>query len=437
MANINVNGGHSSHARGASGHLDEYNEDRAIIARLIPELERRGHYVTDGSSEEWTVNDDLRYQVTIANASGAEVALSVHLNAGGGTGVECFYYGGDATGYAYAADMSARVANALGLRDRGAKDGRNLYWICNTDMTAILLEVCFVDSWDDMLEYNGCSWDALIGAIADALVGESVAPPVPVEPPKPTVWDGPGIEYAGPDRYATCRIIADAADRKTGHLMSAKGSNYADALAGLWYAGTLGARVEYVEGPLTIDGYGVSCANRYKTQEAFDAMAIGMDADIKDTCFVVLADGFADGMAVSGYSYSHGIPILFYADSNEFRKQLSRFSYIIAIGNDVPAIGEHERIAGSNRSETAIKVAERFAASWQCVNICSGYSFADGIAIAQRQGDTPLLFAEGQATIDALISHKSEINEIVFVGGLDAVSYDRRTEICVAAGLSD
>lgn len=170
---VNVNGGHTKYVKGAVGYLDEYVEDRKIIERLIPELRARGCAVTNSSSEERTVEDDLRYQVRNANASGAELAVSIHLNAGGGTGTECYYFGGDAYGYQVAADMSKRVAKALGLPDRGAKDGSGLYWVRNTSMTAVLLEVCFVDSQKDAAAYNACSWDSLIGAIADAITGNS------------------------------------------------------------------------------------------------------------------------------------------------------------------------------------------------------------------------------------------------------------------------
>ncbi|WP_303202839.1 N-acetylmuramoyl-L-alanine amidase [Raoultibacter timonensis] len=188
---INVNGGHSRYAPGASGYLDEYAEDRAIVARLIPELRRRGCTVSDSSSEERTVDDDLEYQVRNANASGADLAVSIHLNAGGGKGTECYYFGGDAYGYQVAADMSKRVAAALGLPNRGAKDGSNLYWVRNTSMTAVLLEVCFVDSQKDAAAYNACPWDSLVGAIAAAITGNSTEGEEDMTPQEFWEWSYP------------------------------------------------------------------------------------------------------------------------------------------------------------------------------------------------------------------------------------------------------
>lgn len=105
---------------------------------------------------------------------------------------------------------------------------------------------------------------------------------------------------------------------------------------------------------------------------------------------------------------------------------------------DLPteARDEIERIAGADRSATAAAVAERFGETWGQPMIVTGSNYPDGLAAAQWVGNDVLLFAEGQATLDALKKHKGEITTLYFVGGKDSIPYDRRKELCKAAGLS-
>lgn len=141
-------------------------------------------------------------------------------------------------------------------------------------------------------------------------------------------------------------------------------------------------------------------------------------------------------MACAWASYNLGIPIILYEDHKNFRYLISRFRNVIVIGNTVPQIdGETERIAGADRSATAAAVAERFGQTWGQPAIVTGNNYPDGLAAAQWVGNDVLLFAEGQATADALKRHKNEITDIYWVGDANAVPYDRRRELAEAAGL--
>lgn len=173
MAKIAIAGGHSSVARGACGYIDEYECDRAYVAKLIAALEAAGHTVIDCSNEEKTVNKELKAEVKKANASNADWFLAVHFNAGGGTGTEVWYYTGNNKGYNMAKTMSANVANALGLRNRGAKSTTSLYVVKNTNMPAVLLETCFVDTKTDADAWHATSWGALTEAVVKAFEGTS------------------------------------------------------------------------------------------------------------------------------------------------------------------------------------------------------------------------------------------------------------------------
>ena len=165
--NINVNGGHCPAAPGASGILDELSEDRKIKDALIGELRSRGHNVSDSTSNASNSNTDLAYQVSVANDSGAELAISIHLNSGGGTGTEAFSLAGSKA-QPYAERVSESIASCLGLRNRGAKTA-NYYWLRNTSMMAILVEVCFVDTQADADAYNRVGPSGIAKAIADAV----------------------------------------------------------------------------------------------------------------------------------------------------------------------------------------------------------------------------------------------------------------------------
>lgn len=166
---IAVAGGHSKAAQGAVGHLNEYTEDRKVKNALIRELKNRGHSVVDCSNEKTTQNAELAEEVRLANASGAELFIAIHFNAGGGTGSECWYYSGSSAGKAYSERVASKMASALGLRNRGAKATKSLYVLRKTSMTAILPEVCFVDTKADANAYNKIGANAVAAAIADAV----------------------------------------------------------------------------------------------------------------------------------------------------------------------------------------------------------------------------------------------------------------------------
>lgn len=168
---IAIAGGHSAIARGASGYLDEYECDRAFVAQLIDAFDAQGWYVTDCSNEESDVSAELREECRIANASGADIFIAVHFNSGGGTGTEVWHYP-YSSAETYAQDVSRELASALGLPNRGAKSTTGLYVLNHTEMPAILIEVCFVDSDADAAAWHATSWDALCGAVVRGLGGD-------------------------------------------------------------------------------------------------------------------------------------------------------------------------------------------------------------------------------------------------------------------------
>lgn len=236
-----IAGGHSAKARGASGYIDEYEKDRALVAHLIEELRRRGQTVTDCSNEEKTVMGELKAEVRAANSSGAELFLAVHFNAGGGRGSECWYCKGNVASQTDAERLSAACAGALGLPDRGAKPTTSLYVINNTSMPALLLEVCFVDTLSDCQAWWETPWEPLITALADALCTGTDHPTVNPEPGTPK------LEIDGYFGSATVSALQEYLGTTVDGVVS--GQDYRDMAAiggrptGAWQLGKGGSKM--------------------------------------------------------------------------------------------------------------------------------------------------------------------------------------------------
>lgn len=173
MGTYNVHGGHNSIVPGANKYLNEVTEDRNVKNKVISYLKAQGHTVYDCTDDSGsTQSANLSNIVKKCNAHSVDLDISIHLNAGGGTGPEVWYYEGDDKGKAKAAAVSEAVAKALGLKDRGAKATKSLYVISNTNATAILVECCFVDSQADAKAWNA---DKCAKAIVEAVTGKAVS----------------------------------------------------------------------------------------------------------------------------------------------------------------------------------------------------------------------------------------------------------------------
>lgn len=173
MSKLAFAGGHSKKAPGACSYLDEYTEDRKINTALVKEMRGRGHKVTNCSNEASSVGAELALEVSKANKSGAKVFSAHHLNCCTKTrkprGVEVWYYKGSKLGKMLAEGISERLAAELGLPNRGAKATTSLYVLRHTDMTAVLVEFCFVDSKADAAAYRKVGASKIAKVEADAI----------------------------------------------------------------------------------------------------------------------------------------------------------------------------------------------------------------------------------------------------------------------------
>lgn len=148
---IVVNAGHTKSGKGtgAVSLLNESIETRRIAYHLMYLLASTKHDVIPAVYD--TSENNLKYAVELSNSKNADLFVSIHLNAGGGTGAECYTWQGKKV------KQASSILNNLekiGFKNRGVKNGSHLYVVKNTKATAILVECCFVDNANDKKAYN-------------------------------------------------------------------------------------------------------------------------------------------------------------------------------------------------------------------------------------------------------------------------------------------
>jgi N-acetylmuramoyl-L-alanine amidase len=168
---IVISSGHGKYVRGAAGVLDEVDEARKVVDRVAEKLFDRGVAVEVFHDDVSTTQDqNLHRIVDYHNSKTRDLDCSIHFNAYVETskpmGTEVLYVSQDAL----AGDMSAAIAQAGGLIDRGAKHRGDLYFLNNTEEPAVLIEVCFVDSEADAEAYQS-RFEGICSAIAEVLGG--------------------------------------------------------------------------------------------------------------------------------------------------------------------------------------------------------------------------------------------------------------------------
>lgn len=181
--NFNVHGGHSLKCRGASGLLDEVNEDRKVKNRVIELLRENGHTVYDCTDDNGTSqNANLKAIVNKCNSHSVDLDVSIHLNAGGGTGTEVYAYSNSSRAKPYAERIASNISGALGIRNRGVKTSTKLYVLRKTNSPALLVECCFVDNAIDKVKWNA---DKCAKAIVEGILNKSVNEHIETPTPKP------------------------------------------------------------------------------------------------------------------------------------------------------------------------------------------------------------------------------------------------------------
>lgn len=151
MTKIFIDSGHGGTDPGASGNgLSEKDLTLKISKRIADILGGYNCEVKLSRTVDQTLS--LKQRTDDANKWGADYLLSVHINAGGGTGYEDFIYNGgvSANTTKYRDIIHAEVVKAIGsgVRNRGKKRA-NFHMLRESRMPAMLSESLFIDTKAD------------------------------------------------------------------------------------------------------------------------------------------------------------------------------------------------------------------------------------------------------------------------------------------------
>ena len=180
---IGIDKGHSTWDKspcGAVGLLNESKENRQVGDKVIQKLRALGHTVIDCScNSASSVNEQLAAIVNKANAQKLDLFLSLHLNAGGGTGAEIY-----TTNTSGAKEEAKRLIETYckrtEFRNRGHKFSE-LYVLRHTNAPAMLLEMCFVDTESDFKKWNNLGVETIANVIIEGITGQVQSENKPVE----------------------------------------------------------------------------------------------------------------------------------------------------------------------------------------------------------------------------------------------------------------
>ncbi|MBH8571794.1 N-acetylmuramoyl-L-alanine amidase [Nostocaceae cyanobacterium CENA369] len=164
---------------GARGIKFEDNLTMEIGTKVIAKLKTLGHEVISCKPDSAnTVRESLAKRCDKANAANVDIYVSLHFN--------CFNGQANGTEVYATSDKGRQIAKPvldeivkLGFFNRGVKSGSHLFVLKNTNMPAILVESCFIDSQKDVNLYNA---EAISNAIVKGLTGKVPTTPVPPVP---------------------------------------------------------------------------------------------------------------------------------------------------------------------------------------------------------------------------------------------------------------
>lgn len=150
MVKIFIDPGHGGTDPGAVGNgLQEKNLNLQISTRIrdILNAEYTGHQIRMSRTGDATVS--LVQRTNDANAWDANFFLSIHINAGGGTGYEDFIYpGSGAPTTTYQNIIHDEINRVVDFYNRGKKQA-NFHVLRESRMPALLTENGFIDNVND------------------------------------------------------------------------------------------------------------------------------------------------------------------------------------------------------------------------------------------------------------------------------------------------
>ncbi|MCT1577523.1 N-acetylmuramoyl-L-alanine amidase [Oceanobacillus kimchii] len=151
MVKIYLDPGHGGNDPGAVGNgLQEKNVTLDIAKKIrdILNNEYQGHSIRMSRTTDKSLS--LSQRTNDANNWGADIFLSIHINAGGGVGYEDFIFNGGVSNntVTYQNVLHDEIMKQVDFRDRGKKKA-NFHVLRESRMPAVLTENGFIDNSGD------------------------------------------------------------------------------------------------------------------------------------------------------------------------------------------------------------------------------------------------------------------------------------------------
>lgn len=172
MMKSDVIGIHAGHAkfgsRGARGLMDEVVINRKLKKWTIYYLRKMGYKTVDCTVATGTNSEDVLSKIRKkSEQKKTTVNVSIHLNSGGGNGVEIYLP--STTSIPKGEQFTKKLCQDFGFADRGVK-GVGTFYVNKHLTKCYLLEVGFVDSKMDTLIYNQYGCKKIAKSIAQAII---------------------------------------------------------------------------------------------------------------------------------------------------------------------------------------------------------------------------------------------------------------------------
>ncbi|MDB9311717.1 N-acetylmuramoyl-L-alanine amidase [Spirulina sp. CS-785/01] len=163
---------------GASSRFGSEDQlTKAVGTLILEKLKALNHEVVNCTpNSASSVLNSLAQRVQTANSNRVDVYVSIHFNAFNGSANGTEIYAISDAGRRVAQPVLENIVG-LGFNNRRIKNGSHLYVVRNTDMPAILVECCFIDSEKDMRLYNT---ETMANAIVKGLAGKLPTEPSPI-----------------------------------------------------------------------------------------------------------------------------------------------------------------------------------------------------------------------------------------------------------------
>ena len=172
MMKSDVIGIHAGHAkigsRGASGLMDEVVMNRKLKKWVIYYLGKMGYKAVDCSVATGKTGEEVLSKIRKkSEQKKTTVNVSIHLNSGGGNGVEIYLP--TTTSIPKGEQFTKKLCQDFGFADRGVK-GVGTFYVNKHLTKGYLLEVGFVDSKMDTLIYDQYGCKKIGKSIAQAII---------------------------------------------------------------------------------------------------------------------------------------------------------------------------------------------------------------------------------------------------------------------------